>query len=118
MSETPPSSSPPRVQFSLVGRSRAYDPTRQAIRPDIADAAEAEHHFAPHYAAPAAWATVRPTALRDSADAGAPIRASLPEGAGFALLDLTGLWGWGYALDGHIVGYVAREDIAPVTDAA
>ncbi|MEQ1509071.1 MAG: SH3 domain-containing protein [Sphingopyxis sp.] len=113
MTETPPSSIPPRVQFSLAGRSRAYDPTRQAIRSDLADAAEAEHHFSPHYAAPAAWVTLCETALRASNDSGAETRAMLGAGAAFALLDLTGDWGWGYAIDGHIVGFVARADIAP-----
>ncbi|MEQ1688557.1 MAG: SH3 domain-containing protein [Sphingopyxis sp.] len=113
MIETEPSPNPPRVRFSLVGRSRAYDPTRQAIRPDLADSAEAEHHFAPHYAAPAAWVTRCATALRASNAGCAEARAMLGAGATFALLDLTGDWAWGYAVDGHIVGYVAREDIGP-----
>lgn len=117
MTETVPSSNPPRVQFSLAGRSRAYDPARQAIRPDLADAAEAEHHFSPHYAMPAAWVALRETILRASNNKDAECRATLNSGAQFALLDLTGDWGWGYALDSHIVGYVAREDIGPA-DAA
>ncbi|MEQ1725133.1 MAG: SH3 domain-containing protein [Sphingopyxis sp.] len=117
MNETASSSNPPRVRFSLVGRSRAYDPTRQAIRPDLADSAEAEHHFAPHYAAPAAWVTSCETALRASNAKDAETCMLLPAGSAFALLDLTGAWGWGYVVDGHIVGYVAREDISPA-DAA
>lgn len=117
MTETVPSSTPPRVQFSLAGRSRAYDPTRQAIRPDLADAAEAEHHFSPHYAMPAAWVALRDTFLLASNSKDAECRMALAPGAQFALLDLTGDWGWGYVLDGHIVGYVAREDIGPA-DAA
>lgn len=113
MTETVPSSYSARVQYSLAGRSRVYDPARQAIRPDLADAAEAEHHFSPHYAMPASWVTLRETALRASNGNDAEIRATLPACAAFALLDLTGSWGWGYAIDGHVVGYIAREDIGP-----
>ena len=113
MTGTVSTSTPPRIQFSLAGRSRAYDPARQAIRPDLADAAEAEHHFAPHYAMPAAWVTLRNTNLRSGNSKDAECRATLVSGTPFALLDLTGDWGWGYATDGHIVGYVAHEDIGP-----
>lgn len=100
------------IRFRLDGRSRPYDPLRQAIRPDLADVAEAATHFAPHYAEPAATVTLRATALLASADAGAEVRATLPAGAGFALLDVTGDWAWGYAIDGHRVGYVADVDLA------
>jgi hypothetical protein len=102
-----------RVQFSLTGPSRTYDPARQAIRPDLADKAEAAHHFAPHYAEAARWIVNRDTQLFDAPDYGADRRATLTSGSAFALLDLTGNWGWGYTVEGHFVGYVPADTIAP-----
>ena len=118
----PPTSAPtqadpsipgPRVRFSLIGPDRAYDPARQAIRPDLADKAEADHHFAPHYAEPADWYTVRPTTLFADPSNQSTARRSLDAGAGFALLDLTGGWAWGYETADHTVGYVCAQDVAP-----
>ena len=100
------------IRFRLDGHSHAYDPLTQAIRPDLADIAEAETHFAPHYAEAAATVTLRATALLASNDVGAEVRAMLPAGAAFALLDVTGDWAWGYAVDGHRVGYVADADLS------
>ena len=102
------------MRFSLAGPARPYDAARQAIRPDLADKAEAEHHFAPHYAEAADWHTVRPTKLRAAPSDTADIRGTMPAGAAFALLDLTGDWAWGYAVDGHVVGYVAAVDVGPI----
>lgn len=116
MSDASPVTSGSRAQFRLAGPSRPYDPTRQAIRPDLADAAEATHHFAPHYARAALWQLVCDSALRETASANAPTLATLAKGTSFALLDLTGGWGWGYAGPNHDVGYVNAADIAP-TDA-
>lgn len=114
-SEKPTSAPKPadRVRFSLSGHSRPYDPARQAIRPDLADVAEAEHHFAPHYAKAADWRATAQCALRASADANAAERGQLTVGAHFALLDITGGWAWGYAVDGHVVGYVEASQLAP-----
>jgi hypothetical protein len=100
------------IRFRLDGHSRAYDLLTQAIRPDLADVAEAETHFAPHYAEAAATVTLRETALLANNAAGAEMRAMLPAGAAFALLDVTGDWAWGYAVDGHRVGYVADADLS------
>ncbi len=106
------------IRFRLDGHSRSFDPLTQAIRPDLADIAEAANHFAPHYAEAAATVTLRETALRASNDAGADMLAVLPAGTGFALLDVTGDWAWGYTVDGHRVGYVADADLsAPDTRA-
>lgn len=102
-----------QVRFQLAGRSSNFDPARQAIRPDLADIAEAAHHFAPHYATPAAWHVVSEAVLLAEPHADAEHRAAMPAGAGFALLDLTGGWAWGYAVDGHIVGYLPAEAVAP-----
>lgn len=100
------------IRFQLDGPSHSYDPLTQAIRPDLADIAEAARHFAPHYAEPAATVTLRETALLSANAADATVLAMLPAGAAFALLDLTGDWAWGYAVDGHRVGYVADADLS------
>ena len=81
----------------------------QAIRADLADVAEADHHFAPHYAEPVMCTASAAVELRELPANDAAVRASLSEGEAFALLDLTGGWAWGYAVDGHVVGYVRRE---------
>lgn len=100
------------IRFRLDGQSRPYDPLTQAIRPDLADIAEAENHFAPHYAEAAATVTLRETPLLAANDAAAEVLATLPAHTGFALLDVTGDWGWGYTVEGHRVGYVADADLS------
>ena len=112
-SETPANAPKPGddapVRFTLTGPSRAYDPVHQAIRRDLADVAEANHHFAPHYAEPVMCKASAVVDLRDEPSTDASVRKSLAAGEVFALLDLTGGWAWGYAIDGHVVGYVRRE---------
>lgn len=107
-----------KVRFRLSGPARAFDPAHQAIRSDLADVAEAAHHFAPHYVEAAAWRTLNAVALLDAPDATATARDQLAAGTDFALLDLTGDWAWGYvAADTgapHNVGYVRASDIAPI----
>lgn len=104
-----------RAQFHLAGPSRSYDPQRQAIRADLADAAEAHHHFAPHYAAPAEWVFRASGDIFSAADADSEVRASAAAGDGFALLDLTGGWAWGYRVADHLVGYVRADIVAAAT---
>jgi hypothetical protein len=104
---TPPEGT---IRFSLTGPSRPFDPDHQAIRADLADIAEAEHHFAPHYSAPLPCIAARSTSLlgRPDADEALTIIAT---GAAFHALDVTGGWAWGYVPDGHRVGYVAAADL-------
>jgi hypothetical protein len=103
------------IRFRLDGPSRAFDPLTQAIRPDLADIAEAHAHFAPHYAEAAQAVTLNETALFASNDEASDVLATLPAGASFALLDVTGDWAWGYAIDGHRVGYVRDADLSAPT---
>ena len=105
----------PPIRFSLTGPAARYDPVHQAIRRDLADLAEASHHFAPHYAAAVTWHTVRDTALRAKPADDAETRRLLASGEAFALLDMSGVWAWGYDIDRHIVGYVRCADIAFAT---
>lgn len=105
-----------RDRFGLSGTSQAYDPRTIAIRPDLADIAVAGQHFAPHYAAPMMSSCVLPSAiLRGAPSLGADQTSELLYGEGFALLDLTGGWAWGYCLADHYVGYLAADALgAPI----
>ena len=102
-----------RGRFGLTGTSHSFDPRTVAIRPDLADIAVAGTHFAPHYAAPMMMSGVLPAAvLRRSPSLGAEQTSELLFGEGFALLDLTGGWAWGYCLADHYVGYLAADALA------
>ncbi|MBJ7501252.1 MAG: C40 family peptidase [Sphingopyxis sp.] len=102
-----------RDRFGLTGTSQDFDPRIVAIRADLADIAVAGTHFAPHYAAPMMQSGVLPAAaLRASPSLEAEQTSELLFGEGFALLDLTGGWAWGYCLADHYVGYLAADAIA------
>lgn len=105
-----------RDRFGLAGTSFDYDPRMIAIRPDLADIAVAGQHFAPHYAAPMMRSCVLAASpLRAEPNVGAEQRSELLFGEGFALLDLTGGWAWGYCLADHYVGYLAADALgAPI----
>lgn len=105
-----------RDRFGLAGTSQAFDPRVVAIRPDLADIAVAGTHFAPHYAAPKMVSGVLPAAaMRGAPSLDADQTSELLFGEGFALLDLTGGWAWGYSLADHYVGYLAADALgAPI----
>ena len=105
-----------RDHFGLAGTSSAFDPRVVAIRPDLADIAVAGQHFAPHYAAPMMRSGVLPAApLRAAPAIDAEQTSELLFGEGFALLDVTGGWAWGYCLADHYVGYLAADALgAPI----
>lgn len=101
---------PARDRFGLTGVAKSYDPRIVAIRPDLADIAVAGTHFAPHYAAPMMRSCIVPAApIRKAASSDAEQISELLFGEGFALLDLTGGWAWGYCLADHYVGYLAAD---------
>lgn len=69
--------------------------------------------FAPHYAAPLIRACgLIATAVRQDPDDGAAIVSELLPGEGFAVLDLTAGWAWGYCLADHRVGYVEAIELS------
>lgn len=105
-----------RDRFGLSGTSHRYDARMVAIRPDLADVAVAGVHFAPHYAAPMMMSGALPAAaLRPAPSLDAEQSSELLFGEGFALLDLTGGWAWGYCLADHYVGYLAADALgAPI----
>lgn len=105
-----PDTSAGRIRFRLSGTSHSYDARTSAIRPDLADIALAQDHFAPHYAAPVPLACVATSApLRADPRPDAGMTSELLRGEGFHVLDVRGAWAWGYCAHDHYVGYVARD---------
>lgn len=91
------------------------DPTRMAVRGDLADVRLADQVFAPHYAAPMPRIVASGAALRASRAADGAVLATLAAGDRFELLDITGDVAWGVAPASGLVGYV---DAAALRDAA
>ncbi|HEX8571185.1 MAG TPA: NlpC/P60 family protein [Allosphingosinicella sp.] len=100
-------------RITLDGPSIRLDPRIHAWRNDIADIALAGRLFAPHYASPLirACGLIAARVRDEPADGGAEISELLP-GEGFAVLDLTAGWAWGYCLADHRVGYVEAIELA------
>jgi len=107
------SSSSTERRISLDGPSVRLDPRLHAWRSDIADIALAGRLFAPHYAAPLlrACGLIAAPVLQEPADGSEAVSELLP-GEGFAVLDLTAGWAWGYCLADHRVGYVEAIELA------
>ncbi|WP_256926638.1 SH3 domain-containing protein [Sphingomonas sp. TZW2008] len=104
-----PSAAPARRSFALTGRSRAFDPTREAIRPDIADVRLAEKVFAPHYAEAVPFRLVHDAALRADRKPDGGVLVTLHAGDVFELLDVTGAIAWGVAPASGFVGYLDAD---------
>jgi cell wall-associated NlpC family hydrolase len=107
------SSSSTDRRIALDGPSVRLDPRLNAWRSDIADIALAGRLFAPHYAAPLirACGLIATPVRQEPADGAAEVSELLP-GEGFAVLDLTAGWAWGYCLADHRVGYVEAIELA------
>ncbi|MEO6092781.1 MAG: SH3 domain-containing protein [Novosphingobium sp.] len=104
----------PRGQLSLAGPSPRVDPTRLAVRGDLAHVALAGRCFVPHYAEPMAHVVKSPGAtLRASGKAGARDLATLHAGTVFEVLDIAGGWAWGQVGDDGLVGYLPMPSIEP-----
>jgi len=100
-------------RITLDGPSVRLDPRLHAWRSDIADIALAGRLFAPHYAAPLIRACgLIATPVRQEPIDGAPEVSELLPGEGFAMLDLSAGWAWGYCLADHRVGYVEAIELA------
>jgi cell wall-associated NlpC family hydrolase len=70
--------------------------------------------FAPHYAKPllhGCLATTMP--MRAAASQDATAVSELLRGEGFAVVDASGAWAWGYSLHDGYVGYVPVDAIGP-----
>ncbi|MFL6863923.1 MAG: C40 family peptidase [Allosphingosinicella sp.] len=99
-------------RFSLQGPSVALDPRTHAWRNDVADVELAGRLFAPHYAQALVRACgLMPTWLRNAPNDGAAAVSQLLPGEGFAVLDITAGWAWGYATLDRRVGYVEAIEL-------
>lgn len=103
-----------RKSFALVGRSHVLDPTRHAVRRDLADVRLADQVFAPHYAAPLPRQVVTATELRAERAIDSARLASLAVGDRFDMLDVTGGSAWGVASASGLVGYVDAATLGDV----
>jgi len=103
--------------FGLAGPSLNLDPRVHAWRRDIADVALAWQVISSHYARPVLRACgSRATFLWPSPEAEGDAVSELLPGEGFAVVEYTGPWAWGYCTADHRVGYVeAIELIAPAS---
>ena len=94
--------------FALTGQSEQLDPRIHAFRPDLADVALADRLFAAHFASPIIrFCSVPFTAIRSRPDG--EQTSELLHYEGFAILDVTGEWAWGWSEHDHYVGYVASN---------
>lgn len=101
------------THFALSGRSALLDRRVNAVRGDIADIALAGTLFAPHYARPMPLRCAAPSALLRAAPGhDAKAVSQILMGEGFAVLDLSGDWAWGYCLHDHYVGYLPASALA------
>jgi len=72
--------------------------------------------FAPHYAAPMPRAALATAFLRSAPSESAEAVSQLLPGEGFAALEITAGWAWGYSLHDHYVGYVEVAHLGePIT---
>ncbi len=114
---TMPATGTDNERFRLEGRSHSFDPRVEAIRADLADVELASRHFAPHYAAAVLRSCIVPrTPVRARPDNDSEMTSELLFGEGFALLDVTGGWAWGYCLHDHYVGYAPAEALGPYVE--
>lgn len=99
-------------RFVLSGPVADYDPRVTPIRGDLADIALAGRFFAPHYVAPQLYRALGAGAmLRKAGSDDAEAVSQMLPGEGFALLDSTGEWGWGYCCHDGYCGYVRLDAI-------
>ncbi|MET0241720.1 MAG: NlpC/P60 family protein [Sphingobium sp.] len=103
-----------RIRLHLNGPSRPFDPRSHAIRGDLADVANSDRYFAPHYAVAAPYVCVVPSAIvRGKPDASASATTQILHGEAFHVLDVRGGWAWGYCGHDHYVGYVGVDALLP-----
>ena len=99
--------------FALSGHSSPPDPDFNAFRKDLADVALAGSVIASHYAEPLDRVISARAELRSEPSDGGEVIRKLEAGTGFAMLDDTLGWAWGYAGEDQRVGYVKSEAVGP-----
>lgn len=112
-----PGARTPTERFHLDGPTRRLDSRVHAVRRDIADMALAGSLFAPHYArAEQRSCVIASTMVRNAAREDAEAVSQLLHGEGFAVLDISGGWAWGYCVHDHYVGYVPADALGDPID--
>lgn len=103
----------PRATYTLEGHSFVGDKRTTPIRGDLADIKLAGKLFAPHYAIPMIRSCVVPSAMmHEQADGDSTGISELIYGEDFAVLDVAGIWAWGYTVHDDYLGYVALDALA------
>ncbi|WBO21084.1 C40 family peptidase [Sphingomonas abietis] len=91
------------------------DPRIHAVRKDVADVALADRVFAPHYALPLLHSGLEAvTPMRAAPAHDATAVSELLGGEGFAVVDASGDWAWGFSSHDGYVGYVPADLLGPV----
>jgi hypothetical protein len=103
-----------RPSFALSGPSIELDGRTHAVRGDLADIALAGKLFVPHYAKPMEMRCIAAATLYAEADSASDALAVLDADARFMAVDMAGGWAWGFAADGHMVGYVSLDQLDQV----
>jgi len=103
-----------RPSFALSGPSIELDGRTHAVRGDLADIALAGKLFVPHYAKPLEMRCIAAATLYAEADSASDALAVLDADARFMAVDMAGGWAWGFAADGHMVGYVSLDQLDQV----
>jgi hypothetical protein len=107
------STAKPRATYTLEGHSFVGDPRTTPIRGDLADIKLAGRLFAPHYAVPMIRSCIVPSAMmHEQPDVGSTGISELIYGEDFAVLDVAGMWAWGYTVHDDYLGYVALSALA------
>ncbi len=86
-----------------------------AWRPDIAELSLADRVAVTSYVIPVELVATAAAPMLGAAHADAPAVSEILPGEGFALLDSSHGFGWGYNLRDHYVGYVSLSVLAPRT---
>lgn len=101
--------------LALPGPAPRPDPRIHAYRPDLADIALAGRVTASSFVVPVLRSVCTyQSALRAAPDAQAVAVSEILYGEGFALLEESHGWAWGYSLQDGYVGYVPASALGPV----
>ena len=97
-------------QYALSGPAKVRDARITPIRGDLADIALAGKLFAPHYVVPMERALAAVfTPLRKTPHDDAEMTSELLAGERFMVLDIAGLWAWGFCKHDCYNGYIALD---------
>lgn len=104
---------PERARFALAGPSRPLDLKHNAARRDLADIRLAGRWFAPHYAEAEYWVAARPFPLLEAPLPTASEIDMIEAEQQFAVLELSGVWAWGFRTSDGLVGYAEIDALSP-----